>query len=417
MERRRKKIIVGIDPGTTCGVAAITLHGRPLYAHSKREMTKREVIETLITLGDPVIVASDVTPAPEFVEKIARSLDAAVFTPEGTLESREKQEIIAHLYQTEGYRPPDSHAKDAMAAALKAFKSLKNKFEQAQVHVLHGNAKVLLEEVFALLAKGRSIQDAISMAAPQPSMAQKEIAIPERKSEETEVQPLRSKSEGPEKRLDALDRENQSLRIQLTSLRSSLEKAESLAARLRRKEDMEIRREREYQQLRNEMAFLRQQVANYEREVREYRERLDSLKRFQELQSLGEVILLKPIDSFTKDGVEKAAGKYQISPGDSVFLYDASGGGTSTARLLASKGVTHVIIRTAMAHQAHDTFKMFGIHVLKDSEVAIHWIEGYPFVMRVDLLASAKAKKEEEVTQNRRALDQIVSDYQRERLR
>jgi predicted RNase H-like nuclease (RuvC/YqgF family) len=413
---QRRKIIVGIDPGTTCGIAAITLLGKPLIAYSKREMTKRDAIEKIIALGDPVVVASDVTPAPEFVIKIASSLDAAIFTPERTLESREKRGLISDLYESESYSLRDSHAKDAMAAAIKAFKSLKNKFERAQAQVLHSNAKAPIEEVFALLAKGRSIQDAISSVAPKPTTAEKETRIPELRSEEPEVRALHLKSEEQEKRLKALEEENRSLRLQIASMRSSLEKTESLVSRLRRKEDREIRRQREFQQLRDVITSLRRQVSRYEGEIREYRERLDSLRHLQELQSRGEAILLKPIDSFTSSGVEAAARKYQISPGDSVLLHDASGGGASTARLLASRGVTCVVIRTAMAHQALDVLKMLNISVLRDGEVPIHWIEGYPFVMKVDLLASTRAKRDEEAVQNRTTLDQIISEYRKERL-
>jgi len=60
------------------------------------------------------------------------------------------------------------------------------------------------------------------------------------------------------------------------------------------------------------------------------------LQRLRELESKGELILLKPIDRFTAEGLERASKLYEIKPGDYVLLLDATGGGATTARKLAS---------------------------------------------------------------------------------
>ncbi|MCK4730959.1 MAG: hypothetical protein KAT65_00745, partial [Methanophagales archaeon] len=53
--------------------------------------------------------------------------------------------------------------------------------------------------------------------------------------------------------------------------------------------------------------------------------------------------------------------KYGLKKGDIVFLEDGSGGGASTAELLANKGVAAVIYGKEMSHFAADKFFEFGV--------------------------------------------------------
>ena len=102
-------------PGTTTAVALLDLDGTPLDVYSTRTDDTAAVIEWIIERGRPVVVAADVTPMPETVEKVRRSFDAAAWTPHTDLPIDEKQ----HRTREEGY--DNDHERDAMAAALYAF--------------------------------------------------------------------------------------------------------------------------------------------------------------------------------------------------------------------------------------------------------------------------------------------------------
>ena len=69
--------------------------------------------------GNPLVVASDVNPAPKFVEKIAASLGSKIFYPEFSMTKKEKGKIVED-YEDE---INSAHEKDALAAGLKAFKN------------------------------------------------------------------------------------------------------------------------------------------------------------------------------------------------------------------------------------------------------------------------------------------------------
>ncbi len=114
-----RNLIVGIDSGTSVGVAILDSHGNILSLSSKKLQTKGDVIRQIMKYGNPVVIASDVNPAPKFVEKIAASVGSKIFYPDFSMSRREKQKIVRD-YEEE---INSAHEKDALAAGLKAFRN------------------------------------------------------------------------------------------------------------------------------------------------------------------------------------------------------------------------------------------------------------------------------------------------------
>jgi predicted RNase H-like nuclease (RuvC/YqgF family) len=152
---RRKYTIVGIDPGTTVGLAIMDLNGEPLEVFSAKNYSISDVVAWIISRGRPLIVASDVTPTPATVRKIARLFASPFRDLDGPLSTDEK---IA-LTKGEGYEYRNKHERDALAACVNAFRHYKNKFVQVQKKTPEG---VNVEEVKALVVKGASISAAIN---------------------------------------------------------------------------------------------------------------------------------------------------------------------------------------------------------------------------------------------------------------
>jgi len=88
-----------------------------------------------------------------------------------------------------------------------------------------------------------------------------------------------------------------------------------------------------------------------------------------------------------------------LKKGDIVFLEDGSGGGASTAELLASKGVAAVVYGKELSHFAADKFFEFGIPAFSTDEIPLLLSEGdFAFV-------------------DERLLSEKVEDWKRERER
>ncbi|MDD4498549.1 MAG: DUF460 domain-containing protein, partial [Methanosarcinaceae archaeon] len=87
---RRRFTIVGIDPGTTVGLAILSFEGEVLFLKSFRGIAPDEVVKLIAEYGKPAVIASDVSPMPGSVEKIRRSFNAVPASPGMEIPAEEK---------------------------------------------------------------------------------------------------------------------------------------------------------------------------------------------------------------------------------------------------------------------------------------------------------------------------------------
>ena len=88
-----KKLIVGIDPGVTVGLAVLSLDGKPVLVESKRGWSLSELLKRISEIGEPTIISSDVSPASEILENLSHKLNAVLFVPMISMGADEKRQI------------------------------------------------------------------------------------------------------------------------------------------------------------------------------------------------------------------------------------------------------------------------------------------------------------------------------------
>jgi uncharacterized protein len=142
-----RHLVVGVDPGTTTAVAALDLSGRVVGLHSSKDMGVASVVNFILGLGKPSLIASDVNPAPDFVSTIATCFGVVLIAPQKTLRVEEK------LGLTRGFEAADAHQRDALAAALHALDALTRKLDRAR-------SQGLSEEAIHLVLQGNSLSSA-----------------------------------------------------------------------------------------------------------------------------------------------------------------------------------------------------------------------------------------------------------------
>jgi len=113
------RAIIGFDPGVTCGLAIINLNGEVIFIDSFRGKSVNQISEQITKSSHPLIVATDVSPSPDSVVRLAKSFGAVVFEPTISLTVEEKQTI------TSGISIRNTHQRDALAAALAAYRAYK----------------------------------------------------------------------------------------------------------------------------------------------------------------------------------------------------------------------------------------------------------------------------------------------------
>src|SRR5512136_908593 len=145
-------LIVGIDPGTTTAFAALDLDGNLLHLESSRQMAMADVIEALYKVGKPLVVATDVQEMPYSVEKIRRAFSAIAFVPKQDVSVETKVEMTAP------FEYANDHERDALSAALDAYRHYRHKFQNLNKRIPPGHD---LDEVRARVIKGQSLDQVI----------------------------------------------------------------------------------------------------------------------------------------------------------------------------------------------------------------------------------------------------------------
>ncbi|MFZ3382881.1 MAG: DUF460 domain-containing protein [Candidatus Methanoperedens sp.] len=360
--KKRDYIIVGIDPGTTTAIAVLTLDGELRKVHSSRTISIPEVIEMIAQEGRPLVIASDVFPTPNAVEKIRRAFNAVSSSPFEVLSAEDKIGFATPY----GYS--NNHERDAIAAAVSFFRKNKNKFEQIKKKIPPG---VDASEAIAQVVRGKSVESVIS-GLTRPQTREPHIqAVPEKRDDEAFhlresirkyediINEMKTKQEILEKELRLGDEKIRELEGLIKKQRSDVYK------KLKKDKTMQIRN--------MDIQRLQDKISEKNRKISELNERIHKLKKVRRLEISGRVLPVKIIFSFTKDSILKTRETVGIKKDDIILLKDSSGGGTITAKMLASLGVRAIIICNDMSHAAEEELFILGVPVLRAKDVNIQF--------------------------------------------
>lgn len=422
--RYTKHLFIGVDPGTNCGLAIITLNSKPLLLTNRKQLTRGQITRMFMEYGTPLVVASDIKPAPEFVRKLANMVNAKLFTPEALMEVSEKRALTRMYAEKWMIKIKNSHIRDALAAAIKAVNHYQHKFTQIEHEVHKKGLDVPISEIHAHVVKGYPIQKAIQQVIMKHSLSPKPPIHDEKKSRENgkkgDITP--NQIEKLRKRIEFYKQQNRQLKTSNKILIDNTAELEKKIANLTEALEYEkqntleaITIDRELQHLRSEITRLHQKVSKGQNRIRILEEQLEVIQIFKELETQGDVILLKPIETFTREGIQKAAQLYSLQHKDAVILLDASGGGISTTTELLKYGINTVVTNTAMSHQAEEIFEKFGVPVLTSNELQVEWISGYPYVRSEKLSAAIHRKTRVKNEEKSSDLTQIINQYQTQR--
>ncbi|MFA9503938.1 DUF460 domain-containing protein [Natrinema sp. H-ect1] len=332
LAKRRDHVVVGIDPGTTTAVAIVSLEGEVLDVWSSRTSDTADVIEWIVERGRPVIVAADVTPMPETVEKFRRSFDAAGWTPDSDLPVDEKQ----HRTREQPY--DNDHQRDAMAAALYAIDAHADQFERIADKLPPGIDR---GKVTARVVAGEESVEAVLTDLTDDNGGEDD--------ETTEHEPRELTEE--ERRIKDLERQVERLQSHVETLEGRLEdrddridELESELSLARREERTQVRKDREVNRLERKATRLERERDEARETVETLEQKVERMKalwkldhsNFSDVSAKKEgLVPVKVVEKFTKGAIREADEQYGIAGGDVVYIRDASGAGRSTAQLMA----------------------------------------------------------------------------------
>jgi len=413
--KRRDRVIVGIDPGTTTAVAVVGLDGSVLDLYSSRTADTAEVTEWIVEQGRPIIVAADVEPMPETVEKFRRSFDAAGWRPTTDLPVDEK------LHRTREAAYENDHERDALAAALFAHDDHADQFERIAEKT---PPRLDREEVIArVVAGGASVEAVVEELTADPGSDDDgdgdddaDPTEPERTEEEETIRRLRERVDRLESHAESLENDLAERDERVAELEDELEEAkreERIEARSRR---IVSRLERETDRLERERDEARERVDELESKV-ETLKRLWKLdhSNFTDVAAEKGLVSVKPVTQFTLDAIAEAAEAYGIAAGDVVYLRDASGAGRRTAERLAEHEPRAVIRDGNLSDVADAVLFERSVPVVPIDDVPVREIDELAVADEAELESAiddwhdrAEARARAEKAER---LDRIISEH------
>ncbi len=405
---RPRYLIVGIDPGTTTAVAALDLDGNLLHLASSRQMDMSAVTESLYKVGKPLIIASDVREMPYSVEKIRRAFSAIPFSPKQDMSVDGKMEMAAP------FPYGNDHERDALSAALEAYRQYRNKFQNLARRVPPGHD---LDEVRARVIRGQSLEQVLLEIKSVPKPADTPapaVAFDARRDERVRI------LDGTVKRLKTFVLELQE------SVKEKEYEIHRLQARLRKvhtARDAELSRDAEIVRRDAIIQSLKRRVRKEERRNRVLAKRLERKKAAEEIAVSGDFVPVKVLDSLTRDSLQRLSIESGVGEEDVSYVLRSDGGGRSVIKELAEAGIRAVIAdlsRTDAADpQLLPAFQDLGIPILS-FDLTQPSVKGKIGQVREDLLDRALREWDSEQVRREREkqsdlVEHIFKEYKSER--
>ncbi len=254
-----------MDPGTTTGVALLDLERNLVDLKSQKEFPKSSIRKFIISNGKPVVVAADVKPAPSLVEKLSATFNADLYYPEEDLSVEEKEELTQYFDID-----IDSHARDALAAAIRAHRSIEGvlKSINSKSENMGVDRKELVENFFRKRGSVHQIARGL-----QEDKISKEENVKERVEKDWEELAKRYKE-----KLDRKEKEISRLREYKNSLEKKLEDLEEEKENLEDKQKKEILKSEEVDKWRSRAKNREKTIHKIENNLKRKEEDVELLK-------------------------------------------------------------------------------------------------------------------------------------------
>jgi hypothetical protein len=396
-------LIVGIDPGTTTAIAALDLDGNLLYLASSRQMGMSDVIEAIYRVGKPLVIASDVHEMPFSVEKIRRAFNGIAYSPRQDMSVEIKHELTAPFpYQND-------HERDALAAAMEAFRSYRNKFQNLIRRVPPGND---LDEVRAGIVRGQSLEQVLS---------------------DMKGRPTRPVVEAPKMEIDAriderirvLDGTVKRLKVIIKDLQEEIQKKDHEIIRLqgrvqkiRSQQDLSFRRDAEIVKRDAIIASLKKRIRREERNSEKLRKRMKKIRAHDTIGPGEQDVRLKLLPSLTREGMRSLSEELGIKEGDLIYVHRIDVWGKNAARELAGSGIGGLVARLPRSAQfdpqLEAIFRDASVPLLSEEVAGVMMKAGTATAERDKLDTAIRTWEEEQRAYEREKKTLLVEEIYRE---
>jgi len=392
--REKQLLIVGVDPGTTLGYAAIDFDGNVVKVDSDKNIDLNFLISSLIKLGKPLVIAGDKEHNPELISKLAVKLGARVVGPDYDLKVSEKREIV------KDFKTRNQHEVDALASAFFALKKIGSLLKKINVFVEHYKKENIKYELIEfVVGKELNIRDAAEIIEGPEKEEIKIIreVVEERKLKEKDFLVLYKKFKEAKKDISLLKEQNRKLNEGLTAVRKDYEYMFKQISRSQL--DKKMQSLLDFKEKR--VKFFDKQLKRKDEEMKSMQDEVTTLLYF--LSNLNSSVLLKKLDNLGLKEFEKKKNMLNIKSGDVLLVKDADIVSEKTINEIKGK-VEIIFYKKPVSKKIENKLPFVFINADK---VAIDENEYFGIVNREEF---------EKIKNKKGLLHKIVYDYRKERL-
>jgi len=386
-------LIIGVDPGTTLGYAAIDFDGNLVKVHSEKNLDLSSLISELIKLGKVLIVASDKEYNPDFVNKLAVKIGARVISPDYDLKVIEKRDFVRD------YETKNQHEVDALASALFALKKISPLLNKINIFVEHYNKEHIKQELIEfVVGKELNIRDAAEIIEEPEKQEIKIIkeVVEEKKLTEKDFLILYKKFKEARRDVSLLKEQNVKLKIQLTNLSKDYEYMFKQISKSQMDKKMQSLLEFKEKRIK----FFDSELKKKQNEIKCMQGEITTLLYF--LSRVNSSILLKKLDNLGLREFEKKKNILNIGEGDVLLVKDPDI--FSEKAINEIKGKINIIIYK----------KPVSKNV--ESRLPFIFINGSTLSIEEDEYFGVTSRKDfEKIKSSKGILHKILQDYREER--
>ena len=391
---KQELLIVGVDPGTTVGYAAIDFEGNVIKTHSEKNLDLGALISELIIIGKPLIISGDKQKNPDFVERLAVKLGARVISPDYDLKVSEKRDL------TRQHETKNHHEADALASAFFAFKKIRPLLNKINIFIEHYKKENIRPQLVEfVVGKELNIRGAVEVIeAPEKEEAKiiREV-VEEKKLDEKDFLVLYNRFKEAKKDASFLREQNTKLKEQISAIKRDYEYM--LKQISRSQLDKKMQSLLDFKEKR--IKFFDSQLKNEQEKIKSMQNEITTLIYF--LSNMNSGILLKKLDNLGLNEFEKKKNILNIKEGDILLVKDPDITSEKTIGEIKGK-VSFILYKKPVSQKIEANFPFIFINA---NDISIEENEYFGIAGREDF---------EKIKSKKTLLSKIVEDYKRERL-
>lgn len=405
LKARDEIVFVGVDPGTTTSIAAVDLEGRVVEVVSQREFSIDRALLYLQKFKKVALVATDVTPAPKYVAKLASKINAPLFVPQAPLSIEEKRRLTSEI------KPRNLHERDSIAAALKAYRVNKSKIVQLRKRLAEKKLSHIFDSALIRVLRGESLEAVINSLTAEKkdeTREEKQVVQPKDpremliKSLREEIKRLQQIIEEKDSEIDRKDRIISALKARVRVLSSEL--------------GYKVRKEKEIKIRDSKIDFLSRKLIEEKRLRERIQAELNELRRASLIKGSSELALVRVAEKFNLQEVLSLFSK--VETGEVIYFLDSSGAGRQAAeKLIELKPRAIIAERGKMSHTAKEI--LAELPIINPGDIELKIVDNFAIAEKKKLEELINREKErlkiEKAERERKILESLISNYKEER--